>query len=92
MFMFSPPMPPQPGGGRRQRERRKRPLLLVYIHPIVSPIPQLLSSPSPTTTKNAPCKNSPRVSVWEATHWSKANALHTRLLAWAVKVGGESMG
>ena len=33
-----------------------------------------------------------RVSWWEATHCSRANALHTRLEAWAVRAGGESRG
>lgn len=33
-------------------------------------------------------KNTERVSGWEATHWRRASALHTRLDWWAVSVGG----
>lgn len=34
------------------------------------------------------CKNTDRVSGWDATHCNKANALHTLLDWWAVKVAG----
>lgn len=37
-------------------------------------------------------KNNPRVSGCDATHCNNANALHTRLDAWAVRVGGVSNG
>lgn len=37
-------------------------------------------------------RNKPRVSGCEATHWSNANALQTRLDAWAVNVGGVRRG
>jgi len=33
-----------------------------------------------------------RVSGWLATHWRSARELHTRLLAWAVKAGGQRRG
>lgn len=32
------------------------------------------------------------VSAWEATHCKRAKALHTLLLAWGVKVGGDNAG
>ena len=38
------------------------------------------------------CRKRARVSGWEATHWSKAKALQTRLEAWAVRAGGERRG
>lgn len=40
----------------------------------------------------SPWRKRARVSACEATHCSSAKALHTRLLACAVRVGGESMG
>lgn len=39
-----------------------------------------------------PLINLDLVSGWDATHCNKANALHTRLLAWGDRVGGDNIG
>lgn len=38
------------------------------------------------------CRNSPRVSLCDATHWRRASALHTRFDAPAVSDAGDSSG
>lgn len=38
------------------------------------------------------CKNSSRVSEWDATHWKRANALQTRFDVWVFNSGGCSCG
>ena len=72
-----------------------RALILWKVEPQKAhPQPSLFLPPSlPSLARgHLPCKNSPLVSAWLATHCNKARALHTRLLAWAVRVGGRAWG
>lgn len=56
-------------------------------------IERISQSACPTSVLvHVPCRNKVRVSLWLATHWRRANALHTRLDAPPLSVGGVSNG